>query len=165
MFKIIAYKIIGFFYRLILLRKHVILKRGVSINYRGVNFKGKAVIEPYTRIASDPKITIGKNFYANAFCHFLGKITIGDNVQIGPQTVIWGRDHGIAKGELIRNQEHIKCEIVIEDDVWIAANVVILKGVRVGMGAVVGAGSIVTKDIPPYSIVVGNPARVIKYRE
>ena len=57
-----------------------------------------------------------------------------------------------------------KGDINVKDDVWIGANSVILSGVTIGQGAVVGAGSIVTKDVPPYAIVVGNPAKVIKYR-
>lgn len=57
-----------------------------------------------------------------------------------------------------------KGDIIIEDDVWIGQNAIVLSGVRVGQGAVIAAGSVVTKDIPPYSVVGGNPARVIKYR-
>jgi maltose O-acetyltransferase len=54
--------------------------------------------------------------------------------------------------------------VVIEDDVWLGARVIILPGIRVGHGAVIGAGAIVTKDVPPFAICVGNPARVIRYR-
>jgi len=54
-------------------------------------------------------------------------------------------------------------EIIIEDDVWIGFNSVILKGVKIGKGAIVGAGTFVTKDIPPYAVVVGNPSKIIKY--
>jgi len=54
-------------------------------------------------------------------------------------------------------------EIVIEDDVWIGFNATILKGVTIGYGAIVGANTIITKDVPPYAVVVGNPARIIKY--
>ena len=55
-------------------------------------------------------------------------------------------------------------DVIIEDGVWCGCNAVILKGVHIGKGGVVAAGSIVTKDVPPYAIVAGNPARVIKYR-
>ena len=54
--------------------------------------------------------------------------------------------------------------VLIEDDVWIGARAIILPGLRIGKGAIVGAGSVVTKDVPPYAICVGNPARVIKSR-
>lgn len=54
--------------------------------------------------------------------------------------------------------------VIIDDDVWVGANAIILTGVHVGRGAVIGAGTIVTKDIPPYAVVVGNPARIIRFR-
>lgn len=57
-----------------------------------------------------------------------------------------------------------KGKIVVEDDVWIGMNTLILSGVRIGKGAIIGAGSVVSKDIPPYAIAVGNPCKVIKYR-
>jgi maltose O-acetyltransferase len=150
--------------------KKIILKRkGVHIHnnctFSGVFFEGLAVIEPYCRLHGDPKITIGSNFYMNAGCHLLGDIKIGNDVQIGPKTVIWGRDHGIKKKELIRDQLHIKKPVIIGNDVWIGANATILKGVTLGNGAVIGAGSVVTKDVPEYAIAVGNPAVVIKYRK
>ena len=57
-----------------------------------------------------------------------------------------------------------KGSIIVEDDVWIGANAIILSGIRIGQGAVVAAGSVVTKDVEPYSIVAGNPAKIMKYR-
>ena len=150
-------------------KKQFLKRKGVIIHnnctFSGIEFKGRAVIEPYCRLNGDPKIMIGKNFYMNAGCHILGEIIIGDNVMIGPQTIIWGRDHGIAKNMFMREQKHIKKPINIGNDVWIGANVTLLKGVTIGDGAVIGAGSVVTKDVPEYAIVVGNPAKVIKYRE
>lgn len=140
----------------------VVIRHNVVLN--GVSFMGSATIEPYCRLFGDPKIAIGSNFYLNAGCHFQGNITIGNDVLIGPKTVIWGRDHGLDRNELIRKQEHIKAPIFIGNDVWIGANVTILKGVSIGNGVVIGAGSVVTKDIPDYSIAVGNPAKVVKSR-
>ena len=57
-----------------------------------------------------------------------------------------------------------KGKIIVEDDVWIGMNAIILSGVKIGKGAVIGAGSVVSKDIPPYAIAVGNPCKVVKYR-
>ncbi len=151
------------------LRRLYLLKSGVNIKdhcaFNRVKFLGKAEIEPYCRIFGDPEIIIGNNFYMNAGCHMLGNIKIGDDVQIGPKTVIWGRDHGISRDKLIREQGHIKRDILIGNDVWIGANSTTLKGVTIGNGAVVGAGSVITKDIPDYAVVVGNPSRLIKYRD
>lgn len=152
-----------FLYRLYLLKNGVNIKEHCAFNR--VTFLGTAEIEPYCRIFGDPEITIGDNFYMNAGCHVLGNIKIGDDVQIGPKTVIWGRDHGISRGKLIREQAHIKRDIVIGNDVWIGANATLLKGVTIGDGAVIGAGSVVTKDIPEYAVVVGNPSRFVKYRD
>ena len=101
----------------------------------------------------------------NANCHILGNITFGRNVMIGPKTVIWGRDHGMDRGKLIKDQEHKKIDINILDDVWIGANVTILKGVKISEGAVIGAGAVVTKNIPENGVAVGNPAKVINYRK
>ena len=146
-----------------------LLKNGVIIRdhcaFRQIKFLGKAIIEPYCRIFGDPEIVIGNNFYLNSGCHILGNIIIGDDVQIGPKTVIWGRDHCISRDKLIREQAHIKSDINIGSDVWIGANATILKGVTIGKGAVIGAGSVVTKNIPTYAIAVGNPCKIIKYRE
>ena len=71
---------------------------------------------------------------------------------------IFGPDHGITEFT------GFTTSTVIENDVWIAANVCIKQGVTIGTGAVVGAGSVVTKDVPPYAIVAGVPARIIRYR-
>jgi acetyltransferase-like isoleucine patch superfamily enzyme len=151
------------------IKKALLRRKGVIIHhssvFAGVEFKGKAVIEPYCRIFGDPKITIGENFYMNANSHIQAEMTIGNDVLIGPQTVIWGRDRGKAKGEPMRLQEHTKKPIHIGDDVWIGAHSTILKGVTIGKGAVIGAGSVVTKDVPEYAVAVGNPARVIRYRQ
>ncbi len=151
------------------LKKQLLKRKGVTIynncTFNGVEFKGKATIEPYCRLSGDSKIIIGNNFYLNSGCHMLGDITIGDDVMIGPKTVIWGRDHGMKLGTPMKKQKHKSLPIIIHDDVWISANVTILKGVTIGSGAVIGAGSVVTKDIPANAIAVGNPARIIKYRE
>jgi len=122
-------------------------------------------IEDYCRFFGTSQIIVGKNFYANAFCYLSGDIEIGDDVMLGPRVTIWGRDHGIAKGRLMREQERINKKIIIGNDVWIAAHAVVLKGVKIGQGAVVAAGAVVTNDVPEYAIVAGIPAKIIKDRE
>ena len=66
------------------------------------------------------------------------------------------------KSKLIRNQGSDIKPVIIEDNVWIAARSIILPGVEIGKGSVIGAGSVVTRSIPPFSVVVGNPAKLIK---
>lgn len=105
-------------------------------------------------------ITFGENVFVNASCHFQdqGGIKIGNNVLIGHQAVFASLDHDLHpkhRGNLYPGK------IIIEDDAWIGANATILKGITVGEGSVVAAGSVVTKDIAPYTVVGGNPAKVI----
>lgn len=93
-----------------------------------------------------------------------GEIIIGKNVMIGPYVVMRASNHRFDKvpDELIINQGHDSGKIFVCDDVWIGANVTILKGVTVGEHSIVAAGAVVTKDVPPCSIVAGVPAKVIK---
>jgi galactoside O-acetyltransferase len=90
-----------------------------------------------------------------------GTITIGSDCGIGPGTVIRAANHRFGKAGIpISMQGHRPGRIVIEDDVWIGANCTILPDVRIGTGAVVGAGSVVTRDVPPHTVATGVPARV-----
>lgn len=98
-------------------------------------------------------------------------VTIGDRVQIGAAGLITDTDlHPVdvvnrrrqMSGEPFPMRLVVKSPVVIEDDVWIGFNVLILKGVHIGRGAIVGAGSVVTKNVPAFSVVAGNPARVVK---
>ncbi|SRR5258705_3122034 len=152
-----------FFYKRKLKRKGIILKKYSELVR--VKFAGKAVIEPFTKLKGDPLITCGDNFYVNAHCHILGEITFGDNVLIAPKVIIWGRDHGYSKDQLMNKQPYNRKPIKIGNDVWIGACAIVLKGVTIGDGAIVAAGAVVTKDVEPYTIVAGNPAKMIKRRE
>ncbi|MBU0952254.1 MAG: acyltransferase [Elusimicrobia bacterium] len=112
-------------------------------------------------------ISIGGGVYINDHCRFYGGggILIGNNVLIGPNVTITSSQHDFRyKNKLIIEQESILKKIVIEDDVWLGANVVVCPGARIGKGCVIGAGAVVVKDIPPYSVAVGIPAKVIKER-
>ena len=93
-------------------------------------------------------------------------ILIGQRVEIAPYCAFYPYNHGMVAGQPIRNQPlQSKGGITIEDDAWLSVGVIVLDGVRIGKGAVVGAGAVVTKDIPANSISSGVPARVIKMRE
>ena len=96
---------------------------------------------------------------------FKANILIGPSVLIGSYCSLYPYDHGIAAHEPIWRQPFTtKGDIIIEEGAWIGTRVVILSGVRIGKGAVVGAGSVVTKDVPADAVVVGNPARIVKFR-
>ena len=95
-----------------------------------------------------------------------GSIQIGNNVLIGPNCVLRAADHVFSDiTQPINRQGHIGGRIIIEEDCWLSANVVVLRDVTIGKGSVIGAGAVVTKSIPPYSIAVGIPARVIGQRK
>jgi len=92
-------------------------------------------------------------------------LEIGENTLIAPFCFICNFDHKFKDiGKAIKNQGFSSKPLVIGSDVWIGAKSIILKGVKIGEGSVIGAGSVVTKDIPSHSIAVGNPAKVIKRR-
>lgn len=96
-------------------------------------------------------------------------IRIGNKVLFGPHVYIMGGNHNYHEVGKYMFDVKIKREeddlpVVIEDDTWIGCNVTILKGVTIGRGAIVSAGSVVTKDVPQYAIVGGIPAKVLKYR-
>jgi acetyltransferase-like isoleucine patch superfamily enzyme len=123
-----------------------------DINYRNVEVGNDVYIAPWVM-----------------FIAFKKKLIIGDKVLIGPGTTISTGDHnysrvGVYMMDSKEKEETDDQEVIIEDDVWIGANVIILKGVRIGRGSVVAAGSLVIKNIPPYSIVGGVPAKLIKNR-
>ena len=98
---------------------------------------------------------------------FLGSnISIGDNVMMGPECIIYTANHKFDDIKIPMNMQGFTeiDKVFIGDDVWIGGRVIILPGVKIGNGAIIGAGSVVTKDVPEYSIVAGNPAKIIKYR-
>jgi acetyltransferase-like isoleucine patch superfamily enzyme len=104
--------------------------------------------------------TIGT--YVHMWC--LGGIAIGSRVMIGSHTAITSITHDYAEEDM-RFAPTIRKPVVVEDDVWIGTHSIILPGVTIGKGSVVGANSVVTKDVKPYSIVYGSPAKIYKYRE
>lgn len=123
-------------------------------------------IRPGITVWWPEKISIGSSSL-NEDIHLngMGGITIGEHVLIGHRCTFFSDEHIFENpDELIWFQGRKPAPIVIEDDVYFGCNVVVLSGVKIGKGAVIGSGSVVTKDVPPLAIVGGIPARVIRYR-
>ncbi|WBW71207.1 serine O-acetyltransferase [Schizosaccharomyces osmophilus] len=120
-------------------------------------------MEPPINLDYGLHIHIGKNFYANNNCNYLdvAPITIGDNVLFGPGVQLCTATHPLDIATRNSAQELAK-PIKVGNNVWIGLSAVILPGVTLGDGCVIGAGSVVTKDIPPNTVAVGSPARVVK---
>ena len=117
-------------------------------------------------IFDNPKnVTVGKNSAINRGFSVLGrgKVRIGDFVHIGPNVTILTANHYMWEQGFDAYPTYTK-DVVIEDNVWIGDHVIILPGIKIGKSAIVGAGSIVTKDMPREKIVAGNPAEIIKDR-
>ncbi|MBE6577661.1 MAG: sugar O-acetyltransferase [Ruminococcaceae bacterium] len=108
-------------------------------------------------------IEVGKNFFANYNCTIIdvAKVTIGDNCLLAPNVAIYTAGHPIYPTTRNSAYEYGKA-ISIGDNVWIGGNTVICPGVHIGSNTVIGAGSVVTKDIPDWCVAVGNPCRVIR---
>lgn len=114
------------------------------------------------------KILIGDHSTVNfhSVLYGQGGLTIGNGVRIGPHVVIIPSNHVFEDPDVLIYQQGSKSKgIEINDDVWIGAGVKILDGVTIGQGAVVAAGAVVNTDVPPYAVVGGVPAKVIKYRK
>ena len=111
------------------------------------------------------EITAGDNCSFNSYCVVHGKVSLGDCVRIAPGAKIFGENHGFSHlDKPICTQLNTRKGIVIGSDVWIGANAVICDGVEVGEHSIIAAGATVTHNVPPYCIVGGTPARVIKNR-
>jgi acetyltransferase-like isoleucine patch superfamily enzyme len=128
---------------------------------------GKAVDDSFVLIppfytTGGADINVGRNVFINQNCTFydLGGIDIADDVMIGPNVSIITSGHPIRPAE--RRSGVVAKPIVVEKNVWIATGVIVIGGVTIGENSVVAAGSVVTKSVPPNTLVGGNPARVIR---
>lgn len=137
--------------------------RPAILRFFGFSFGPKCCLFPGMRIFSRrDRIRVGKHVFINQNCFFdaAAPITIGDYCQIGFYVCLITSSH-----ELISRPNQLRrptaAPITIEDGVWIGANVTVLPGIRIGQGAIIAAGAMVTRDVPPYKIVAGIPARVI----
>jgi len=113
-----------------------------------------------------PGLSIGDYSGVGINCEVHGPVTIGNQVMMAPEVVIYTRGHEFSDRSIpMIDQGDTKAKpVAIGDDVWIGRRVIILPGVTIGQGAIIAAGAVVTKDVPPYYVVGGNPAKIIKER-
>lgn len=139
-------------------------ERGMQLlDLTGMKHGKNVYFEPPFHCEYGNHITVGENFYANIGCIMLdvAKITIGKNVMFGPNVSIYTAGHPIHPDSRNSGYEY-GIPVTIGDNVWIGGSCVILPGVKIGSDVVIGAGSVVTKDIPDRVCAAGNPCRVIR---
>jgi acetyltransferase-like isoleucine patch superfamily enzyme len=113
-------------------------------------------------------LKVGSNSNIGHFAYIgcSGYIEIGNNVMISPRVSMYSENHNYVDLDVPMKEQGVTREsIIIEDDCWIASNSIILAGVKIGHGSIIAAGSVVTKDVAPMSIMGGNPAKLIRSRE
>lgn len=167
-----------FFPRYISLGNNVFIGRYCSINglsREGVKIGNRVRIREFSWIQVTSElhqpgtgITIGDRTYVGPYCYLGagGGLAIGQDVLIGGFVQFLAENHHFSDPSIpIRVQGVSRKGICVGDDVWIGNNAIILDGISIGKGSVVGAGSIVTHDVAPFSVVAGNPARLIRKRE
>lgn len=140
------------------IKNALLYKVGVKFPYSKVRVKSMRALghEVGKDVYFPADITITQNFVRNR-----GHLVLGDRVSIGPNCTFVLTSHPNAS-RIRTDISDKKAEIIVHDDAWIGACAVILPGIEIGEGAIVGAGSVVTKNVEQFSVVVGNPARQIK---
>jgi maltose O-acetyltransferase len=135
--------------------KFIFEKCGLNVNIeRGASF------------SRGTHLKIGDNSGIGINANIPGEISIGRDVMMGPDVIVLSHMHNytdLTRPMCTQGATEFK-KVIIEDDVWIGIRVIIMPGVTIGHGSIIGAGSVVTKDVPAYAIVGGAPAGIIKYR-
>lgn len=156
--------------------KGVTLERGVIIDglsHDGVELGDNVMIGPYSvvrasvlsNVGAGIRMGNGSSVDAYSYIGAGGPITIGENVIMGQHISFHAENHNYDRTDIpIKYQGTRRSGIVIEDDCWVGANTTFLDGAHVGKGCVIAAGAVVRGEIPPYSVVVGAPARVLRSR-
>lgn len=124
---------------------------------------------PNVSLRNGSRISLGRGCHIGENCFLWagdssGRIDLGDHVSLAPGVFITASDYQFAEGAAFRDQPKLEQSILIGNDVWLGAGVVVTAGVTIGNGCIVGAGAVVTKDIPAGSIAAGVPARIIGQR-
>lgn len=145
-------------------------------NYSHASQRGRITLGKNSRMAPNVSLRNGERIAMGRDCHVgehcclwagdsSGRILLGDSVSLAPGVFITASDYQFVAGVPFRSQSRRERDIMIGNDVWLGARVVVTAGVTIGDGCIVGAGAVVTKDLPAGSIAVGVPARVIRVRE
>jgi acetyltransferase-like isoleucine patch superfamily enzyme len=144
-------------------------------NYNHVRPRRLADIGPGVRMSPTASLRNGERIKIGAYAHIgancsiwagdsVGRITLGRHALLGPEVFITASNYQIAPGTPVMDQPKLERDVVIGDDVWLGARVMVVAGVEIGDGCIIGASSVVTRSIPAGSIAVGNPARVVGQR-
>ena len=139
-------------------------RTGQELKYVGQGWNAPIVV----CARGNGKFSIGKNSHlkSDSYIEYMGGVKIGDYFHTGKGLTIFSSNHDYDKGDKIPyGDDDMLREVVIGDWVWCGANVTVVPGVHIGDGAVIGSGSVVTKDVPECAVVGGNPAKIIKYRD
>ena len=146
---------------------HSVIHRSARMDtppYRKFSLGNYSVIESFACINNAVgDVIIGDHTRIGLHNTIIGPVRIGNHVNFAQGITITALNHNFEDSETRIDEQGIStCQVVIEDDIWIGANAVVLPGVTIGHHSVVAAGAVVTKDVPPHSLVVGVPAKVIK---
>lgn len=128
---------------------HIVSEIGYNVNIE----RGAIIME---------SLIIGDNSGVGVKSVIGDKVTIGRNVMMGPECLIYTTNHNFDKSSKRFDGKTEIRPVMIKDDVWIGARVTILPGVTISEGVIIGAGAVVTKNVPPYCVVAGNPAKIVK---
>lgn len=128
------------------------------------------LMAPNVSIRNGQRISLGRHSHIGERCYLwagdsTGRVVIGSYVSLAPEVFITASDYQFARGVPFRQQPKRERDVVIGDDVWLGARVVVTAGVQIGDGCIVGAGAVVTRDLPAGSIAVGVPAKVVAQRQ
>ncbi len=144
-----------------------------SLSKKMREFFGKRIAEKFGRNVNiernaffTPELKIGNNSGVGIDCEVYGPVTIGENVMMGPEVVIYtsGHKHDRLDIPMIEQGRSETYPVIIGNDVWIGRRAIIMPGVTIGDGVIIGAGAVVTKNVEPYVVVAGVPAKVVKKR-
>ena len=138
--------------------RYFFVKHSISYCGRNVNIRNNAFFHRDLKIGDNSSLGIN--------CIIYEGVTIGNNVMMAPEVFIYTRSHKFDRTDIPMKEQGVSSlkPVIIGNDVWIGSRVTILPGVNIGDGAVIGASSVVVKDVEPYTVVAGNPAKIIKRR-